>query len=50
MDALVADVASLVDDVECRADLGWGGRAYLDRNYSIRRLVERYEELFEDVL
>jgi glycosyltransferase involved in cell wall biosynthesis len=48
MDALVADVASLVDDVECRADLGWGGRAYLDRNYSMRRLVERYETLFVD--
>jgi glycosyltransferase involved in cell wall biosynthesis len=49
MDALVADVASLVDDVECRANLGWSGRDYLDRNYSMRRLVERYEELFAGV-
>jgi len=49
MDALVADVEALADDIDRRVDLGWGGRAYLDHNYSMRRLVDRYEDLFVGV-
>jgi glycosyltransferase involved in cell wall biosynthesis len=46
MEELVTDVKSLVSDAESRTALGWGGRHYLDRNYSMCRLVERYEKLF----
>ncbi|MFB6107490.1 MAG: glycosyltransferase family 4 protein [Haloplanus sp.] len=50
MDRLVKDVASLASNADRRAELGWGGRRYLDQHYSLCRLADRYEDLFAGVV
>lgn len=48
-DQLVDDVASLSADVQCRGALGQNGRRLVAEQFSIDRVVERYNRLLGDL-
>ncbi|WP_263790772.1 glycosyltransferase family 4 protein [Salinibacter sp.] len=50
MENLVSSVRRLATDGARRAALGADGRSYMKNNYSLSRVVDLYEEAFQDVL
>lgn len=49
MDGLVDAVDQLASDVSLREELGTGGRDYMSEHYSFDQLIEKYEQVFQDV-
>lgn len=50
MDNLIQYVDSLGSDPDLRAGLGEAGREYIEENYSLEEVVNRYENVFESVV
>lgn len=49
MDALIEWVQRLNDDVDLRNELGKTSREFMVENYSLERLVEEYDQLFQSL-
>ncbi len=50
MDSLVSGVERLASDEARRATLGAEGRMYMKKNYSLSKVIDLYEEAFQEVM
>jgi glycosyltransferase involved in cell wall biosynthesis len=48
-DALAERILALLDDPALRREMGRNGRALLERDYSLARMLDRLEEVYKRV-